>query len=501
MAKIDIDQISALIQKQIEDYKADVRLESVGKVLSVADGIATVYGLSQAILGELVELPHGVKGLVFNLEQFHVGIILFGRVDLIKEGDNVRATKKIFEIPVGNDLLGRVIDPLGEPLDLKGHINADAYYPIERPAKDLMHRSFIDEPLHTGIKVIDALVPIGKGQRELIIGDRQTGKSTIAIDTIINQKGKDVICIYVAIGQKDSTIANLVKLLQIKDVLDYTVIVNAGSAREATQLYIAPYTGASIAEYFMEQGKDVLIIYDDLSKHAVAYRELSLLMKRPSGREAYPGDIFYLHSRLLERAGKLDDAYGGGSITALPIVETQAGDISAYIPTNIISITDGQLYLENKLFYQGIRPAINAGLSVSRVGGSAQWKAMKQVAGTLRISLANFRELESFAQFGSDLDPNSKRRLDRGRKTVEILKQDVHELIDMPSQIVTFYALENGYMDDLNLKQIRSLMAEIEQGLSLNDLGKKLRDSLLEHKEIKDEALIKSFIDHVRRFI
>lgn len=501
MAKIDIDKISALIQKQIEDYKADVRLESVGKVLSVADGIATVYGLSQAILGELVELPHDVKGLVFNLEQFHVGIILFGRVDLIKEGDNVRATKKIFEIPVGNDLLGRVIDPLGEPLDLKGHINADAYYPIERPAKDLMHRSFIDEPLHTGIKVIDALVPIGKGQRELIIGDRQTGKSTIAIDTIINQKGKDVICIYVAIGQKDSTIANLVKLLQIKDVLDYTVIVNAGSAKEATQLYIAPYTGASIAEYFMEQGKDVLIIYDDLSKHAVAYRELSLLMKRPSGREAYPGDIFYLHSRLLERAGKLDDAYGGGSITALPIVETQAGDISAYIPTNIISITDGQLYLENKLFYQGIRPAINAGLSVSRVGGSAQWKAMKQVAGTLRISLANFRELESFAQFGSDLDPSSKRRLDRGRKTVEILKQDVHELIDMPSQIVTFYALENGYMDDLNLKQIRSLMAEIEQGLSLNDLGKKLRDSLLEHKEIKDKALMESFIDHVRRFI
>ncbi|WP_025725374.1 F0F1 ATP synthase subunit alpha [Acholeplasma granularum] len=501
MAKIDIDQISALIQKQIEDYKADVRLESVGKVLSVADGIATVYGLSQAILGELVELPHDVKGLVFNLEQYHVGIILFGRTDLIKEGDNVRATKRIFEVPVGNDLLGRVIDPLGQPLDLKGTINADKYYPVERPAKDLMDRGFINEPLQTGIKVIDALVPIGKGQRELIIGDRQTGKSTIAIDTIINQRGKNVICIYVAIGQKDATVANLVKLLQIKDALDYTVVVNASASKEATLLYIAPYTGSSIAEYFMEQGKDVLIIYDDLTKHAVAYRELSLLMKRPSGREAYPGDIFYLHSRLLERAGKLSKELGGGSITALPIVETQAGDISAYIPTNIISITDGQLYLENKLFFQGVRPAINAGLSVSRVGGSAQWKGMKQVAGTLRIALANFRELESFAQFGSDLDPSSKRRLDRGRKTVEILKQDVHELIDLPSQIVTFYALENGFMDDLNLKQIRSLMAEIEQGLSLNEVGKKLKAQLIKDKAITDKKLMEEFIDHVRRFI
>jgi len=501
MAKIDIDQISSLIQKQIEDYKVDVRLESIGKVLSVADGIASVYGLSQAIIGELVELPHDVKGLVFNLEQFHVGIILFGRTDLIKEGDNVRATKKIFEVPVGDDLLGRVIDPLGVPLDLKGNFSPSAYYPIERPAKDLMHRGFINEPLHTGIKVIDALVPIGKGQRELIIGDRQTGKSTIAIDTILNQRGKDVICIYVAIGQKDSTIANLVNLLQVKDALDYTVVVNAGASKEATLLYIAPYTGASIAEYFMEQGKDVLIIYDDLSKHAVAYRELSLLMRRPSGREAYPGDVFYLHSRLLERAGKLGEKYGGGSVTALPIVETQAGDISAYIPTNIISITDGQLYLEQKLFYQGVRPAINAGLSVSRVGGSAQWKAMKSVAGTLRISLANFRELESFAQFGSDLDSNSKRRLDRGRKTVEILKQDIHELIDMPSQIITFYALENGFMDDLSMKQIRSLMAEIEQGLSLNELGKKIRLELVSTKAITDKAQINKFIDHVRRFI
>ncbi len=501
MAKIDIDQISALIQKQIEDYKEDVKLESVGRVLTVADGIATVYGLSRAVLGELVELPHDVKGLVFNLEQYHVGVILFGRTDLIKEGDNVRSTKRIFEVPVGDDLLGRVIDPLGNPLDLQGTITPEKMLPVERPSKSIMDRGFINAPIHTGIKVIDALVPIGKGQRQLIIGDRQTGKSTIAIDTILNQRDKDVICIYVAIGQKDSAIANLSNLLQIKDAAHYTIIVNAGASKEATLLYLAPYTGSTIAEYFMEKGKDVIIIYDDLSKHAVAYRELSLLMRRPSGREAYPGDVFYLHSRLLERAGKLSDELGGGSITALPIVETQSGDISAYIPTNIISITDGQLYLENKLFYQGIRPAISAGLSVSRVGGSAQWKAMKQVSGTLRISLASYRELESFVQFGSDLDSASKRRLDRGRKTVEILKQDVHELISMESQIVTFYALEKGFMDDLTIKQINSLMAEIEQGLSLNALGKELREQLTKDKEIKDHSLFEKFINHIRRFV
>lgn len=501
MAKIDVDQISALIQKQIENYKEDVRLEAVGRVLSVADGIANVYGLSQAILGELVELPNDVKGLVFNLEQYSVGVILFGRTELIKEGDYVRATKKIFEVPVGDALLGRVIDPLGNPLDLKGTIIPEKMLPVERMAKSIMDRDFINEPLHTGIKVIDALVPIGKGQRELIIGDRQTGKTTIAIDTILNQRDKDVICVYVAIGQKDTSVANLVKLLQIKDALHYTVIVNASAAKESTLLYLAPYSGASIAEYFMEKGKDVLIIYDDLSKHAVAYRELSLLMKRPSGREAYPGDVFYLHSRLLERAGKLSKKLGGGSITALPIVETQAGDISAYIPTNIISITDGQLYLENKLFYQGIRPAISAGLSVSRVGGAAQWKAMKQVAGTLRIALASYRELESFVQFGSDLDQASKKRLERGRKTVEILKQDVHELISMESQIVTFYALENGFFDDLNLKQLNNILDEIQQGLSLNVIGRQLKAQLSNQKQINDRELLEQFIHHVRRFV
>lgn len=501
MAKINIDQISTLIQKQIESYREDIRLESVGKVLSIADSIATVYGLKEAVLGELVELPHDVKGLVFNLEQYHVGVILFGKTELIKEGDNVRATKRIFEVPVGDELLGRVIDPLGNPLDLKGVIRHEKMLPVERPSKPIMDRDFINEPLQTGIKVIDALVPIGKGQRELIIGDRQTGKSTIAIDTILNQRDKDVICIYVAIGQKDSTVANLVRLLQIKDASDYTVVINAGASKEATLLYLAPYAGATIAEYFMEKGKDVLIIYDDLSKHAVAYRELSLLMKRPSGREAYPGDVFYLHSRLLERAGKLKPELGGGSVTALPIVETQSGDISAYIPTNIISITDGQLYLENKLFYQGIRPAINAGLSVSRVGGAAQWKAMKQVAGTLRIALASFRELESFVQFGSDLDQASKKRLDRGRKTVEIMKQDVHELVSMESQVVIFYALEKGFLDDLNMKQIKNFMDEVEQGLYLNEIGKELSHVLLNDKAIKDEALLEQFIRHVRRFV
>jgi len=501
MPKLNIDQISAVIRQQIQEYKEDIQLESVGKVLAVNDGIAIVYGLYQAVLGELVELPNDVKGLVFNLEQYQVGIILFGNTHLIKEGDYVKSTKQIFEVPVGNALLGRVIDPLGNPIDQKGKIITDKTLPVERPAFGIMQRSSINEPLQTGIKVIDALVPIGKGQRELIIGDRQTGKTTIAIDTIINQKGKNVICVYVAIGQKDSSVANIVKLLDYKDALDYTVVVNAGASQPGTLLYLAPYAGSTIAEYFMEQGKDVLIIYDDLSKHAVAYRELSLLLKRPSGREAYPGDIFYLHSRLLERAGKLSEQLGSGSITALPIIETQAGDISAYVPTNVISITDGQLYLESKLFYSGIRPAINAGLSVSRVGGAAQWKAMKKVAGTLRIALANFRELESFVQFGSDLDTSSKRRLERGRRTVEILKQDVHELVNMQAQIVTLYALEKGFMDDLALEQVATLQKEIEQGLFLNEKGKQIKQYLQDHQTLPEDEILIDFIKHLRRFI
>jgi F-type H+-transporting ATPase subunit alpha len=438
---------------------------------------------------------------VFNLEEDQVGVILLGQTDLIKEGDMVKTTKRIFEVPVGKGLLGRVVNPLGEPLDGLGSIEPEAFLPVERQARGVMARGGINASMETGIKVIDALVPIGRGQRELIIGDRQTGKTTLAVDSIINQKGKDVICVYVAIGQKESSVSALVKLLDQQGALDYTIVVTAGASKEGTLLYLAPFAGVTMAEYFMEQGKDVLVVYDDLSKHAVAYRELSLLLRRPPGREAYPGDVFYLHSRLLERAAKLNKELGGGSITALPIIETKAGDISAYIPTNVISITDGQIFLETELFYSGVRPAINAGLSVSRVGGAAQWKAMKKVAGTLRINLANYRELESFAQFGSDLDQSAKRRLERGRKTVEILKQDVHELISMPTQIITIYALANGFMDDLNLEQVIKLQNEISQGLHLNDLGKKLNQELVETKKLPDTALVDKFIKSLKKVI
>ncbi|QWB96640.1 F0F1 ATP synthase subunit alpha [Mycoplasmatota bacterium] len=493
--------MTEVIKQQIESFEKDVKLENIGKVLSVGDGIAIVYGVQQAMLGELLEFPHGVKGLVFNLEEDQVGVILLGQTDLIKEGDMVKTTKRIFEVPVGKSLLGRVVNPLGEPLDGLGPIEAEGFLPVERKARGVMARGGINASMETGIKVIDALVPIGRGQRELIIGDRQTGKTTLAIDSIINQKGKDVICVYVAIGQKDSSVSSLVKLLDQKGALDYTIVVNAGASKEGTLLYLAPFAGVTMAEFFMEQGKDVLVVYDDLSKHAVAYRELSLLLRRPPGREAYPGDVFYLHSRLLERAAKLNKELGSGSITALPIIETKAGDISAYIPTNVISITDGQIFLETELFYSGVRPAINAGLSVSRVGGAAQWKAMRKVAGTLRINLANYRELESFAQFGSDLDQSAKRRLERGRKTVEILKQDVHELISMPTQIVTIYALANGFMDDLNLEQVIKLQNEITQGLHLNDLGKTIEKELLETKVLPDKTKLDKFIKSLKKVI
>ena len=472
------------LKKQISEYKQDIKLENIGNVLSVGDGIAIVYGLQKAMMGELLDFPNGVKGLVFNLEEHQVGVILLGRSDKVKEGDIVRTTGRIFEIPVGEALLGRVIDPLGNPLDSNGAIEATKYMPIEKVAPEVMDRQAINAPLQTGIKVIDSLVPIGRGQRELIIGDRQTGKTTLAVDTILNQHDKDVICVYVAIGQKQSSVSNLVQLLHKNGAMKYTVVVTAGPSNEGTFLYLAPFAGVTVAEYFMSLGKDVLVVYDDLSKHAVAYRELSLLLRRPPGREAYPGDIFYLHSRLLERAAKLNDANGGGSITALPIIETQAGDISAYIPTNVISITDGQIFLESKLFYSGIRPAISAGLSVSRVGGSAQIKAMKSVAGTLRINLANFRELEAFAQFGSDLDSNAQRRLDRGRKTVEILKQDVHQLIHVNTQVVTLYALSNGFMDDIDVSKVQTFEREIEQGLQHVDLGIKIHKILDETKKI-----------------
>lgn len=501
MAKLRVKEMTEVIRQQIESFEKDVKLENIGKVLSVGDGIAIVYGIGQAMMGELLEFPHGVKGLVFNLEEDQVGVILLGQSDLIKEGDIVKTTKRIFEVPVGEALLGRIVNPLGEPLDGLGPIKTKSFLPVERKARGVMARGGINASMETGIKVIDALVPIGRGQRELIIGDRQTGKTTLAIDAIINQKGKDVICVYVAIGQKDSSVSALAKLLSQKGALDYTIVVNAGASKEGTLLYLAPFAGVTMAEYFMEQGKDVLVVYDDLSKHAVAYRELSLLLRRPPGREAYPGDVFYLHSRLLERAAKLNDQLGGGSITALPIIETKAGDISAYIPTNVISITDGQIFLETELFYSGVRPAINAGLSVSRVGGAAQWKAMKKVAGTLRINLANYRELESFAQFGSDLDQSAKRRLERGRKTVEILKQDVHELTEMPTQIVTIYALANGFMDDLNLDQVIQLQNEIQQGLHMNPHGQELYKHLVETKALPDTKELDKFIKALKKVI
>jgi F-type H+-transporting ATPase subunit alpha len=501
MAKIKVSEMTEVIKQQIESFESDIKLENIGKVLSVGDGIAIVYGLQQAMMGELLSFPHQVKGLVFNLEESHVGVILLGQSDLIKEGDLVKTTKKIFEVPVGEAMLGRVVNPLGEALDGLGLIETTETLPVERRAQGVMARGPVNESLETGIKVIDALVPIGRGQRELIIGDRQTGKTTLAIDTIINQKDKGVICIYVAIGQKESSVTALAQLLQQHHAMSYTTIVSAGASKEGTLLYLAPFAGVTMAEYFMKQGKDVLIVYDDLSKHAIAYRELSLLLRRPPGREAYPGDVFYLHSRLLERSAKLNEKLGGGSITALPIIETKAGDISAYIPTNVISITDGQIFLETELFYSGIRPAINAGLSVSRVGGAAQWKAMKKVAGTLRINLANYRELESFAQFGSELDQASKRRLERGRKTVEILKQDVHELIEMPTQIVTIYALSSGMMDDLNLEQVAKLQAEIHQGLHHNELGQRIYQVLVETKTLPDEQDMKTFVHDVKKVV
>ncbi|TNF08211.1 MAG: F0F1 ATP synthase subunit alpha [Bacillota bacterium] len=501
MSNIKVKEMTEIIKSQISSFEKDVKLENIGKVLSVGDGIAIVYGLQQAMMGELLEFPHHVKGLVFNLEEHHVGVILLGNTEKIKEGDLVKTTKRIFEVPVGEELLGRVVNPLGEPLDALGPINAKTFMPVEKRAEGVMQRGSINASMETGIKVIDALVPIGRGQRELIIGDRQTGKTTLAVDTILNQKGKDVICIYVAIGQKESSVATLVQLFNQHQAMDYTIVVTAGASNEGTLLYLAPFAGVTMGEYFMKQGKDVLIIYDDLSKHAVAYRELSLLLRRPPGREAYPGDVFYLHSRLLERSARLNDKLGGGSITALPIIETKAGDISAYISTNVISITDGQIFLEAELFYSGIRPAINAGLSVSRVGGAAQWKGMKKVAGTLRINLANYRELESFAQFGSDLDASAKKRLERGRKTVEILKQDVHELIQMPTQIVTIYALSSGLMDDLNIEQVKQLEHEITQGLDMNELGIKIKKHLVDTKSLPDTKDLDKFINGLKRLV
>ncbi|WP_165844785.1 F0F1 ATP synthase subunit alpha [Staphylococcus saprophyticus] len=458
---IKAEEISALLRSQIENYESEMAVTDVGTVLQIGDGIALIHGLNDVMAGELIEFKSGVLGLAQNLEESNVGVVILGPYADIKEGDEVKRTGRIMEVPVGNELIGRVVNPLGQPIDGQGPVNTTSTRPVDKKATGVMDRKSVDEPLQTGIKAIDALVPIGRGQRELIIGDRQTGKTTVAIDTILNQADQDTICIYVAIGQKDSTVRANVEKLRQEGALDYTIVVSASAADPAPMLYIAPYSGVAMAEEFMFAGKDVLIVYDDLTKQAAAYRELSLLLRRPPGREAYPGDVFYLHSRLLERAAKLNDDLGGGSITALPIIETQAGDIAAYVPTNVISITDGQIFLQSDLFFSGVRPAINAGQSVSRVGGSAQIKAMKKVAGTLRLDLASYRELESFAQFGSDLDEFTAKKLERGKRTVEILKQDKNKPLPVENQVLIIYALTKGYLDDIPVEDITRFEEEL----------------------------------------
>ena len=490
---IKAEEISSLLKSQIENYQFEVKSTDVGTVIEVGDGIARVYGLNEIMSGELVEFTKtGVMGLAQNLEDTNVGIVILGPTTDIKEGDEVRRTGRVMDVPVGEELIGRVVDPLGQPVDGRGPVNTTKRRPIESPAVGVMGRKSVSVPFQTGIKAIDALVPIGRGQRELIIGDRQTGKTAVAIDSILAQKGQDVICIYVAIGQKESTVRSVVETLKEHGALGYTIVVTASASQPAPLLYIAPYAGVAMAEEFMFNGKDVVIVYDDLSKQAAAYRELSLLLKRPPGREAYPGDVFYLHSRLLERAARVNEDFGGGSITALPFVETQAGDISAYIPTNVISITDGQIFLQSDLFFSGIRPAINAGLSVSRVGGSAQIKAMKKVSGTLRLDLASYRELESFAQFGSDLDPATREKLERGKRTVEVLKQDLHKPIPVEKQVMILYALTHGFLDDVEVKDIHRFEQELYSYLDAheNEAVKHIKETKdLPATEVMDEVI------------
>lgn len=458
---IKAEEISALIKQQLEKYDDKLNVNEVGTVTYVGDGIARAHGLNNVLSSELLQFSNGSYGIAQNLEANDVGIIILGRFDDIREGDQVKRTGRIMEVPVGDQLIGRVVNPLGQPVDGLGEIKTDKTRPIESKAPGVMDRQSVNQPLQTGIKAIDALVPIGRGQRELIIGDRKTGKTALALDTIINQKGQDVICIYVAIGQKESTVKNSVEILKRFGAMDYTIVVEAGPSEPAPMLYIAPYAGTAMGEEFMYNGKDVLIVFDDLSKQAVAYREISLLLRRPPGREAYPGDVFYLHSRLLERSAKLNKKLGGGSMTALPFIQTQAGDISAYIPTNVISITDGQIFLEADLFFAGTRPAINAGESVSRVGGSAQIKAMKKVAGTLRVDLASYRELESFAQFGSDLDQATQAKLNRGRRTVEVLKQPLHKPLPVEDEVLILYALTHGFLDAIPVPDIQRYELEL----------------------------------------
>jgi F-type H+-transporting ATPase subunit alpha len=481
--QIKAQEISEIIKKKISDFEKSVEVAEVGTVITVGDGIAKIYGLDNVMSGELLEFPGGVMGMALNLEEENVGAVLMGDDSQIREGDIVKRTKRIAEVPVGDAIIGRVVDGIGQPIDGKGPIATKEFRKIEVIAPGIVKRQSVREPLQTGLKAVDAMIPIGRGQRELIIGDRQTGKTAVALDTIINQKGQNVICIYVAIGQKRSTVAQVVKTLEEHGAMEYTIIVSATASDPAPLQFISPYTGATIGEYFRDKGGHALIVYDDLSKQATAYRQLSLLLRRPPGREAYPGDVFYLHSRLLERAAKLSDALGGGSLTALPIIETQAGDVSAYIPTNVISITDGQIFLESDLFYSGVRPAINVGISVSRVGGSAQIKAMKQVAGTLRLDLAQFRELAAFAQFGSDLDKATLAQLNRGQRMVELLKQDQYVPMLVEQQILVIFAGTNGYVDDVPVNAVKRFESEM------------LKFAASKHADLLKDIAVKKQID------
>jgi len=485
-AKIQADEISSIIKERIDNFELNVDVNETGKIISYADGIAQVYGLKNVMAGEIVEFENGEKGLASNLEESTVGVVVLGRGEGLREGTSCKRVGKLLDTPVGEGMIGRVVNGLGEAIDGKGAIEAAEHRLVEEKAPGIMARKSVHEPLQTGIKAIDALVPIGRGQRELIIGDRQTGKTTVAIDTILNQKTEDVICIYVAIGQKASNVASVVRTLEDAGAMDYTIVVNAGAADAPSLQFLAPYTGVTIGEYFRDNGKHVLIVYDDLTKHAVAYREMSLLLRRPPGREAFPGDVFYLHSRLLERAAKLSDALGAGSMTALPIIETQAGDVAAYIPTNVISITDGQIFLETNLFNSGIRPAINVGLSVSRVGGAAQIKATKQVAGTLKLSLAQFRELEAFAQFASDLDESTRKELELGQRMVEVLKQGVNQPLVIEKQVVIIYAGTKGYLEDVAVEDVVKFEAELHAFIDQKYTN--ILDSIKSKKKLDDET-------------
>ena len=500
-AKIKADEISSIIKERIENFDLSVDIEETGKVVSVADGVANVYGLKNVMANEMVEFENGARGIALNLEESSVGIVILGDTSGINESSSVKRLGKLLRVPVGDALIGRVVNALGEPIDGKGAIETSDTRFVEEKAKGIMARKSVHEPLQTGLKAIDALVPIGRGQRELIIGDRQTGKTTVAVDTIINQKGQDVVCIYVAIGQKQSTVAQVVKKLEEYGAMDYTIVVAAGASEAAALQYLAPYSGCTMGEYFRDNSRHALIIYDDLSKHAVAYREMSLILRRPPGREAYPGDVFYLHSRLLERASKLSDALGAGSLTALPIIETQAGDVSAYIPTNVISITDGQIFLESGLFNSGIRPAINVGLSVSRVGGSAQIKAIKKVSGTLRLDLAQYRELQAFAQFASDLDESSRKQLDRGQRMVEILKQPPYSPLPVENQVVIIFAGRRGFLDDVPTSSIGKFEAELYPYIEAKypEIFEEIRSKKTIEKDL-EENLIKALNDFKATF-